>query len=184
MRIISGYLKNRQLKSAANLKIRPATDRVKETIFNILQNRIDLRDANILDLFAGTGSLAIEAISRGASNAKFVEKSPRVCNLIKENIKILGIENLCEVICADALKYIEKSDLIFDLIFADPPYEYPFINEIPEKIFLHNKLKIDGFLIVEHSKKTVFEESEKYKIEIQKKFGNTIVTFFKHKIKE
>lgn len=184
MRIISGYLKNRHLKSKGHLNIRPATDRVKETIFNILQNRIDLRDANVLDLFAGTGSLAIEAISRGALKAILVDNSPRVCNLIKENIQILEIEEMCEVICADALKFIEKSNSKFNLIFADPPYEYPLINEIPKRIFFSDILLTDGFLIIEHSKKTVFENTEIYKVEIQKKFGNTLVSFFKHNIKE
>lgn len=184
MRIISGYLKNRRLKSAEKLKIRPATDRVKETIFNILQNRIDLHNASVLDLFAGTGSLAIEAISRGATFATFVDNSPGVCNLIKENLRLLDIEKMCEVICIDALKYIEKTPTKFDLIFADPPYEYSLIDDIPKRIFMYDKLKQDGYLIIEHSRKTLFEETEIYKIEIQKKFGNTIVTFFKHKNKE
>lgn len=184
MRIISGYLKNRQLKSAVNLKIRPATDKVKETIFNILQSRLDLRNKNVLDLFAGTGSLAIEAISRGATNVTFVDNSPKVCNLIKENLEMLKIEEMCKVICSDALKFIQKSDSKYDLIFADPPYEYPFINEIPKKIFSYDLLKQDGFLIIEHSKKTIFEQTDIFKIKIQKKFGNTVVTFFIHNIKE
>lgn len=184
MRVISGYLKNRQLRPANKLNIRPATDRVKETIFNVLQTRLDLEDASILDLFAGTGSLGIEAISRSASKAIFVDSSPKACKLIKENIQILGIDKYCEIICTDAIKFIEHSQLKFDLIFADPPYEYPKLKEIPIKIFSNKILKLKGYLIIEHSKKTVFEDTELYKIELQKEFGNTIVTFFQYIKKE
>lgn len=184
MRVISGYLKNRQLKSAHKLNIRPATDRVKETIFNVLQTRLDLEGVKVLDLFAGTGSLGIEAISRAALKVIFVDNSPKVCKLIKENIKNLEIEQSSEIICTDAIKFIEHTSEKFDLIFADPPYEYTHLQEIPTKIFFNNILEPKGYLIIEHSRKTTFEPTNLYKIAVQKEFGNTIVTFFQHHKKE
>lgn len=184
MRVISGFLKNRRLLSAHQLNIRPATDRVKETIFNVLQTRFDMNGAIILDLFAGTGSLGIEAISRGAEKAIFVDNSFKTCQIIKQNIKNLSIQRQCEVINTDAFKFINQCQEKFDLIFADPPYTYENTINIPLEIFSKKLLNKEGILIIEHTNKTTFNNLNLYNILVQKKFGNTIVTFFKNKKEE
>ncbi len=184
MRIISGLYKGRILKSARHLNLRPATDRVKETIFNILQNRLRLEGSEILDLFAGTGSLGIEALSRGAAHIIFVDNSADSLQHIKENTTILDCTNKCKFIKSDALKYTEQMEETFDLIFADPPYVYEFTTTIPEKVFTNNLLNTGGFLIIEHTKKMIFENSDKYIQSIKKDFGNTVVSFFVHNIME
>jgi 16S rRNA (guanine966-N2)-methyltransferase len=180
MRVISGLYKGRQLKPALHLDIRPATDRVKETIFNVLQARIDFEDITVLDLFAGTGSLGIEAASRGAAKVILIDDSEESIELIEENIEILKCGDTCSAIETDALRFIDITKEKFDLIFADPPYAYEETRTIPQKVFAKNILKANGFLIIEHQKKLTFEMSPDFNIIITKEFGNTTVTFFKY----
>lgn len=184
MRVISGIFKGHQLKSARQLDIRPATDRVKETIFNVLQTRLKLEGANILDLFAGTGSLAIEALSRGAAAATIVDNSRASIELIKSNIEKLKLSDISRIMQADAFKFISKTEEKYDLIFADPPYAFENTNIIPEKIFSNKLLKPNGFLVIEHQRKLTFQHSDDFVETIKKEFGNTTVTFFKHKTME
>lgn len=184
MRVISGIFKGHQLKTARQLDIRPATDRVKETIFNVLQTRLNLENTRVLDLFAGTGSLAIEALSRYAAFATIVDNSRSAIELIKSNIEKLKLSDKSRIIQADSIKFISKTEETFDLIFADPPYAYDDIILIPEKIFSAGLLKQNGFLIIEHSKKTLFTESSLFTELLKKEFGNTVVTFFIHKMQE
>jgi 16S rRNA (guanine966-N2)-methyltransferase len=180
MRVIAGKYKGRKLKAASKLEIRPATDRVKETIFNVLQHKLNLEQIRVLDLFAGTGSLGIEAVSRGAEHVTFVDFSKESISLIKSNLENLKCSEVCELIKADGLKFIERCDEKFDLIFADPPYAYELTNRIPQIIFEKGLLKEFGFLIIEHSKNYHFDLSEYYIPAIKKEFGNTVVTFFTH----
>ncbi len=184
MRVISGIFKGHQLKSARQLDIRPATDRVKETIFNVLQTRLKLEGSKVLDLFAGTGSLAIEALSRHAAFATIVDNSKSSIKLIKSNVDKLNLSDKTRIVYTDAFKFINKTDEKYDLIFADPPYSYEFTNKIPENVFTNNLLNSGGFLIIEHIKKINFENSDKYIQLIKKEFGNTVVSFFTHNIME
>jgi len=178
MRVIAGKFKGRKLASAKDSDIRPATDRVKETVFNTLQNKFSFEDAAVLDVFAGTGSLGIEAMSRGAAHVDFVDSAEQALHLLRDNIARLQCESLCTVIKADAIGFIETTAKQFDLIFADPPYAFPGTASIPEKIFGRNLLKKKGLLIIEHSKSTDFPESSPYQLEARKEFGQTIVSFF------
>ena len=180
MRVISGLYKGRQLKPARHLDIRPATDRVKETIFNVLQARIDFEKISVLDLFAGTGSLGIEAASRGAAKVILIDDSEESVELIEENIEILKCGDTCSAIETDAMRFIDTTKEKFDLIFADPPYAYEETRTIPQKVFAKGILKANGFLVIEHQKKLTFETSPDFNIIITKEFGNTTVTFFKH----
>ena len=180
MRIITGKFKGRLLASADDLSIRPATGRVKGTIFNMLQNRLNLIDANILDLFAGTGNLGFEALSRGASTVVFVDDSRLVLDNIKANANALGCIESCDIIHDDALSFINHCRDEFALVFADPPYAYTDTPKLPIIIFERKLLKREGFLIIEHAKQTVFEPSTFYKLVVQKEFGNTHVSFFRH----
>ena len=178
MRVIAGQFRGRKLVSARDSDIRPATDRVKETIFNILQNKLSLGSALVLDLFAGTGSLGIEAISRGAAHADFVDTTEKSLRLLRDNIAHLRCESLCTVIKADAMRFIETTEKQFDLIFADPPYAFEETTFIPERIFERNLLKKKGFVIIEYSKSTEFPESRRYQVVERKEFGQTSVSFF------
>jgi 16S rRNA (guanine(966)-N(2))-methyltransferase RsmD len=158
MRIIAGEYRGRVLKSPSDSKTRPTSDRLRETLFNILNPRID-GQTRFLDLCAGTGAIGIEAISRGAEFAAFVDKSRRACALIEENLDHLKIpEGQTEVFCNTAENFVRReTKKSFDIVFYDPPYENNYL------VFLHefdenaaNLLSGDGVLIVEHhAKKTL-----------------------------
>ncbi len=122
MRIISGYLKGRFFNVPQSKFIRPTTDRVRETLFNILNNLIDFEGIEVLDLYSGSGSLGFECISRGAKSVLFVEKNNMIYKNLNENIKSLEIENKCSVVRSEAIVFTRKKSMkSFDLILADPP---------------------------------------------------------------
>ena len=146
MRIISGTRRGRKLKEPRGLDIRPTSDIVKESIFNIIQ--FDIEGARVLDLFAGTGQLGIEALSRGARGAVFVDSKPEAARLIRENLKMCGFEDLAEVHTRDALSYLKGGER-FDLIFVDPPYDTPLIDKTLSRIIQFDKLNEHGIMICE-----------------------------------
>lgn len=156
MRIISGLYGGRVLKSPSGRKMRPTSDRLRETLFNILNFRIN-SDTRFLDLGAGTGAIGIEALSRGCKTATFVDRSRRACSLIEENLDLLRIpEEQTDVFCNSADKFVLKEkENIWDAIFFDPPYDEDYsrvlkrIGENDSKI-----LAMDGIFIVEHHSKS------------------------------
>jgi len=178
MRIIAGEFKGRILTSFSGKGVRPATDRVKGSIFNILQNRLQLRGSHVLDLYAGSGSLGFEALSRGAEKALFVDTNQDSAIAITTNAHSLNCLDRCEIIQADALDFVQTCDRQFDLIFADPPYAYDRSKEIPGLIARHKLLKKEGFLIIEHSKHFRFDRIPELQPGIQREFGGTTVSFF------
>jgi 16S rRNA (guanine(966)-N(2))-methyltransferase RsmD len=178
VRIITGKYKGRRLSTLNDGSVRPATDRVKGSIFNMLQNRLALGGASVLDLFAGSGSLGFEALSRGAAAVVFVDDAPDALELIEENAAMLGCVDQCQIIQADAVRYVSSAGEKFDLIFADPPYAYPGTPSIPEAVFARKLLKNGGFLIIEHSRKGSFPSSPLYTVSERREFGNTHVSFF------
>ena len=180
MRIITGKYKGREISTIKGPAVRPATERVKSTIYNMLQNRLGLRDTDVLDLFAGSGSLGFEALSRGAKRIIFVDDSGGILDVIEQNAEDLDCIPDCGIVQSDALSYLDKVKEKFDLIFADPPYAYDLTPEIPRIIFEKMILKPEGYLIIEHSKHTQFAASGLYSMEVQKEFGNTRVSFFIH----
>ncbi|MBS4029000.1 MAG: 16S rRNA (guanine(966)-N(2))-methyltransferase RsmD [Ignavibacteriales bacterium] len=187
MRIISGELKGRTLVSAKGVDVRPVTDRVKQVIFDVFQTRLNLKNAIVLDAFCGTGSLGFEALSRGASRVVFVDDSTDSLDVLKKNISKLCVERKCDIVRSDAMNYFARCKENFNLIFADPPYAFEQTNEIPFLVSQNNLLKVNGFLVMEHSKqledwKTM--ENGQPTISFQKTFGNTIVSFFQNKIEE
>lgn len=156
MRIIAGEYRGRILKSPADQKTRPTSDRLRETLFNILTPRIDAA-TRFLDLCAGTGAVGIEAVSRGAAFATFVDKSQRSCALIEENLDRLAIpENQTEVIRSPAEKFVTRRfAAAWDVVFYDPPYSEDYRAFLLE--FASNAavlLAPDGVLIAEHHAKT------------------------------
>jgi 16S rRNA (guanine966-N2)-methyltransferase len=184
VRIIAGEYKGRRLKMVEDNSIRPATDRVKGSIFNMLQNRLSLVDAQVLDLFAGSGSLAFEAFSRGAAHAVLVDSGRSAIEIIESNAEMLGCDDLCMVLHTDAMQYLEHCREKFDLIFADPPYKFEETADIPGLVFERKLLKDGGILIIEHSKFTDFQESPMYKLSVCKEFGATKVSFFIYPISD
>ncbi len=152
MRIIAGTYRGRVIKSPPDKNTRPTSDRLRETLFNILSSQID-SETRFLDLCAGTGAVGIEAISRGAGFAAFVDKSRRACGLIEENLDILEIPNSkTEVVCDSAVHYLNRlHGTAWDLIFYDPPYEEDYTPVL--NIFGSSSsklLKADSTLVVEH----------------------------------
>ena len=180
MRIITGKYKGRILTSVRDQSVRPATDRVKGTIFNVLQNRLRLHGAHVLDLFAGSGSLGFEALSRGAADVVFVDDRRTVLEVIDRNAEMLGCQESSILIASDAMTFIERTGEKFDLIFADPPYTYERMGELPSIVFQRQLLKNEGFLIIEHARRTTFTPLPLYRVGVQKEFGNTRISFFTH----
>jgi 16S rRNA (guanine966-N2)-methyltransferase len=180
MRIITGKYKGRVLTTVRDQSVRPVTDRVKGTIYNVLQSRLNLTNAHILDLFAGSGSLGFEALSRGSADVVFVDDRRAVLDTIEHNAEVLGCSESCTLVQTDAQAFVERSQDRFDLIFADPPYAYEHVGSLPSLIFGHQLLKRQGFLIIEHTKRVTFEDSQLYHIAVQKEFGNTRLSFFTH----
>jgi len=155
MRIISGKYKSRRIQVPANLKARPTTDFAKENLFNILNNRIDWEETTALDLFSGTGSIALELVSRGCPYVVCVEMNALHHNFICKAQDLLGAKELFPI-KGDALKYLKSTQQKFDFIFADPPYDFPDAVKIPEIIIQKQMLNEGGTFVMEHSKKHNF----------------------------
>ena len=146
LRVIGGTAGGRRLKEPVGFSIRPTTDMVKESVFNIIQ--FDIEGRRVLDLFAGTGQLGIEALSRGAKSAVFVDSRPEAVRLIWDNIKICGFTDAVSVYTRDALKYLADKEK-YDLIFLDPPYDTPLAGKAISKIIEFDKLNRNGIIICE-----------------------------------
>jgi 16S rRNA (guanine(966)-N(2))-methyltransferase RsmD len=183
MRIIAGRYRGRLLPGRAGAGVRPATDRVRGAIFNILQNRLDLRGIDVLDLFAGTGSLGFEALSRGAANAVFVDEDRHAVRVIRENAEALGCADDCEIVQADAAGYVSRNNGIFGLIFADPPYDFGPIALLPGLLLGSGLAAPDGYVIIEHRRGTAFAEIPPGCRSFTRAFGATEVSFF-HRSRE
>lgn len=155
MRIIAGEFRGRLLKSPAGQRTRPTSDRLRETLFNILNRSLD-ESSRFLDLCAGTGAVGIEAISRGAAHSTFVDKSRRACALIEENLDRLGIpESATEIVCAAAESFVAREGAgVWDLIYYDPPYAADYLRVIHAVGMLRPEiLAPGGIFIAEHHTK-------------------------------
>lgn len=179
MRIITGTAKGFRLKAPRGLDVRPTGDRVKESMFNIIAAHI--AEADVLDLFAGTGNLGLEALSRGARSAVFVDSSSTSLSVLKENALHTRLAERAEYIRADAVKIIDRlfeAGRNFDLIFCDPPYNKGFTTAILGKLEEKMILKPEGILILEHSKhETCQASTNSIRVMRREKYGETVVTF-------
>ena len=175
MRIIGGIHKGKQLLPPKNLPVRPTTDFAKEALFNVLNNRIDFDELTILDLFAGTGNIALEFASRGAKKIIAIDTHSPCLNFIRDTAKQLNLKSI-NTDRADVFKFLKKAHTTFDVIFADPPYELPNIAEISELVFVHHVLNPLGLLIVEHGPKT--DLSSQLHFMEMRKYGNVHFSFF------
>lgn len=175
MRVISGKYKGRSLLGFDVLGTRPTMDRVKESLFAIIQNNI--KDSVCLDLFAGSGSLGIEAISNGARECYFVEKNNEIFDLLKKNL--IGIDNniLIKDDYRSALDSFVSDGIKFDIIFLDPPYKLCLINDILNYIYVNDLLSDDGIIVCEYECEKVFCDNF-YELKTRK-YGSKIVTFYR-----
>lgn len=178
MRVISGTYKGRTLKSVRDPRLRPAADRVRESIFNVLQNRLSLRGARVLDLFAGSGSLGFEALSRGAALVVFVDEWQGATKVIEENSKLLHCEDRCEIIKADVYKFLRHAEGLYDLVFVDPPYRLESAPDLPHRIVERGLLSPPGLIIMEHAARTKIESDGSFSLISERTFGGTKVSFF------
>lgn len=152
MRIIRGKFGRRRFDVPTNISARPTTDFARENIFNVLENLIDFDQApSALDLFAGTGAITMEFLSRGCSRVTAVEKASTQYNFIRKVAQQLNIDNLT-LIKGDVFKFIETAANPFDIVFADPPYDLPRFAEIPSLILNSHLLRPGSVFIIEHSK--------------------------------
>lgn len=182
MRIITGSAKGTKLKTPKGLSTRPTSDRVKESLFNILG--FNLSGIQVLDLFAGTGNLGLEALSRGASNAFFVDYDIHSVNLIKENAMLTKLSDRVVVHRAEVLKALDLLALrqeTFDLIFCDPPYNTGLANKTFDRLDHLPLLKREGMLVIEHSRhEPLIELGESLKCIRIQRYGETMLSFFVH----
>ena len=180
MRIVAGTAKGRRLKTLKGMNTRPTADRIKESLFNVIYTSV--KDAVVLDLFAGTGNLGCEALSRGASMVFFVDKSGLSIQTIKDNVNNLGFADRAQVYRKDVfafLKGLSGRGPTFDLIFIDPPYGEQLLVPTIELISDMDILKDDGMVIAEHSAMDSIPQSiGQFRIKRQKMYGSTAVTFF------
>lgn len=177
MRIIAGEMRGRQLKTVEGMQTRPTSDKVKGAIFNVLGDKV--LDARVLDLFAGTGNLAIEALSRGSLDAVLIEKSRGAHQVIKQNIEQMGVSHKAKLLQVDAFKYINKcSDEVFDLIFLDPPYREGLVLKVISILKEYSCLAPDGVIVAETAKDEVLD-GDIYPFEIRKtgEYGDTKVWY-------
>ena len=178
MRVISGKARGTVLKTPDGMQTRPTADRVKEALFSILQ--FELPGTRVLDLFGGTGQLGIEAISRGAKSAVFVDAGEPACRLIKENLRRAKMESEGRVIRSDYLQYLSQCRETFDIIFLDPPYAEVFLENAINKISEIDILQSGGIIVAERpAEKTLNLEIQGYSQTKDYKYGNTVLTLYR-----
>lgn len=161
MRIVSGKYRGRAINPPRNLRARPTTDFAKENLFNVLGNLVDFEECDVLDLFAGTGSISYEFASRGARSVTSVEINTVHHNFIRQTAAQLGIENLYPV-KANVFLYLKSCRKQFDVIFADAPYDLDGSEQVVKLVLENDLLRPDGILIFEHSKKLDFSASPEF----------------------
>jgi 16S rRNA (guanine966-N2)-methyltransferase len=179
MRIISGTSKGRKLVTPRSQFLRPTSDRVKESIFNILQDEIVGKV--VLDLFAGTGNLGIEALSRGAKKTIFIEKGRQALRLIQRNLTQFGLEERSEILPKDANRAIgilKQKGESFDLILMDPPYLKGLIQKTLMKLNSHQIYHKDSILVIEHNRREPLSiVMEGWNLIRQRRIGDTLISF-------
>lgn len=157
MRVISGIYKRRRFEVPRSFKARPTTDFAKENLFNVLMGYIDFEEqVSALDLFAGTGSISLELVSRGCDRVVSIEKDRQHYAFICQVMREVKTEK-CIPVCGDVFRYIARCGEQFDFIFADPPYALKELAQLPDLIFTHQLLKVDGLFVLEHGKDLRFD---------------------------
>jgi len=175
MRIIAGRLRRRTIRVPRGLDVRPTSDRTREAIFSIVTSRLDLEEVHVLDLFAGSGALGFEALSRGARSVEFVERDRGAAKAIRENAAALDVEAMTTVIQADAMLFMRRySGEPYHCIFADPPYRMEGIAGLPMLVLPH--LEPGGLFVLEHDRSVGFADEPS--LATTRSYGRSTVSVF------
>ncbi|MGN0106914.1 MAG: 16S rRNA (guanine(966)-N(2))-methyltransferase RsmD [Hominilimicola sp.] len=177
MRIISGRKRGHKLFEFEGDDVRPTTDRVKESIFNLIQSFVP--DAVCLDMFAGSGALSFEAISRGAKRAVCIDSDKRSIDIIKKNALSLGFMEDCDILNMSCFDYIEETEEKFDIVFLDPPYNKNFVEPVLDALIRNDVLNEDGIIVLESDGTDFHGEFEGIEVYRQRKYGRTYITIYK-----
>lgn len=179
MQITGGFLKSRKIESPKGDNVRPTLSQVRESIFSSLFSIIDFENKNFLDLFAGSGIMGLEAISRGFEHSCFVEKDKKTFFTLKSNIQKLNLPSTqTSLLLGDSTKILKKLTQSFDVIYIDPPYQSGLYDIVLDEITEHNILKDNGIVIAEHPKDLILNFNN-YELIKQKTYADKTITFLK-----
>ncbi len=181
MRIIAGSLRGRRLNPPASLPVRPTTDMARESLFNILNNYVDYEDCTVMDLFAGTGAVSFEFISRGVKEVTSVDINNQCIEFIKQSAQHMRVSNL-HAVRSDVFDLLKRAYKKFDIIFADPPYALDTLPQLPDLVFGSNILTDDGIFILEHPREFQFEEHPHFWQ--HRNYGKVNFTFFAQRLEQ
>lgn len=183
MRIIGGKFKGRRFSPPANKwPTRPTTDYAREALFNILHHRIALDEVSVLDLFGGMGGHTLEFLSRGAADVCYVDSHGGCVRFVRETLREWGCGKTAEVFRMDVFRYLKGCMRQFDYIFADPPYQLPTVDLLPDLIFERELLTEGGLFVLEHGTQHSFEQHPRFSEE--RTYGSTIFSFFENSMDE
>ena len=178
MRVITGKYKGKHFEVPRNFKARPTTDFAKENLFNVLRGYVDFEQTRVLDLFAGTGSISLEFLSRGCPEVVCVERDRQHFAFLSKMFRSLDDAAITPM-CGDALRFIDKATRSFDLVFADPPYALKEIHELPNRVMNSALLATDGLFVLEHGRDCDFSNHPHF-IE-HRAYGSVNFSFFQRK---
>ena len=177
MRVITGSARGRRLKELEGMETRPTTDRVKEGLFNVLQ--FDIEGRKVLDLFAGTGQLGIECLSRGAASAVFVDRRPDAAALTRENLKLCDLTDRSRVVAGDSMEFLKAAREKYDLIFLDPPYASGLLEQALTDIAAFDICRQHGIIVAESAAETVLPAlPPPYQLYREYRYGKIKLTVF------
>ena len=182
LRVVAGVQKGRQLKQPVSPGLRPTSARVKEALFSIIADLVP--NAQVLDLYAGTGALGLEALSRGAQEVVFVENQESSINVLRENIQDCSLTECCTIIAEDVETFLTNPSspydtTTFDLVFADPPYEISNLESLLAKIDAAQRVTRNGVVVLEHFKKTSLPlQAGRLQQSRQSRYGDTMLSFY------
>ena len=177
MRIVGGEFKGRRIAVPNNFPSRPTTDFAKEGLFNVLENQFDLSDMKVLDLCSGTGNISLEFLSRGVDEVTSVDSHINCLKFVQKNASSIGILNRIKTVKSDLQSFILNTNQTFDIIFADPPFNFDKYSQIVKTVFERELLNENGILILEHSKQKSFDTEQKFSF--FRNYGNVTFSFFK-----
>ncbi len=175
MRVITGSARGRKLRTLEGDSVRPTTDKVKESIFNIIQ--FDVEGARVLDMFAGCGQLGIEALSRGADFAVFTDISRQSISVVEENLMHTGLRNLAKTVVTDSLSYLDRTAETFDIAFLDPPYRAGIMEDAVERVYRH--IAPNGIIVCETAAEEVLPEELEGFTSKRYKYGKIALTVYR-----
>ncbi len=178
MRVITGEARGRRLITLEGEDVRPTTEKVKEAIFSAIQ--FDIQGRRFLDLFAGSGQMGIEALSRGAESATFVDSSRRAVDIVRKNLNSVGFYDRAKVLHTDSLSFLEMNSDMYDIVFLDPPYGTGLLQEVLPKVF--ENVKKTAVIIVENPEnEEIFENYGEFMLDRQKHYGKIKVSMYRHR---